>query len=612
MNSTNDPRQQQNGFNTHQTDSLIRLWVLFSVSSVVMILRLISQFGILRIIRADDVLMIIAWTLQAVKATTSTIAIYWGLGLHDWQLPSKQAFENVMKFEMLSMSFGTLCGIFGRVSFAVFLLYFIQRVSRPRTYLVWIIILLQVVINVLFLAIILAQCAPSVNGPWNAGLCRTSGSVLAIQYVQGAINAASNMCLTFLAVGLVLQIRASGYAKASLGILLSFSLIATVAEIVDTVEVSKTRNEGSDFAYRLNTWNYWYAIENAVIIITASMPKIRPVVLAAYQRLKKSRFWKKFTCTCRFRCFTRNHNRNATLTRLPSLYGRHILVADDHEESSILHRLKANPCSNSIYRKESKPTTIHSNQCSGPSQKPRRHCRHLSNTSGGTKFSLGSRSTTTTKASGFDSIDLASLDQQQLAEDFVPMSTSRLRCQTVITARDPPQPSASASAPYAMPQPPPTAITPTTSLSPPNGSGRSSRNSTRRGCNADGFTTTNSSFIFLPITNNNPSSSSSRGKSRSRRHNHNHNNVPAGSFPILQTSHFTIEYEDDNNVSACDDDSINQQPNHLGLIWANANGQPAEMTRARTRRYNEDDAEALQLHDVGCTLDDSSSRRNQS
>lgn len=65
MESTIDPRQQQNGFTIHQTNSLICLWVLFSVSSVVMILRLISQFGILRVIRADDVLMIIAWVLTS-------------------------------------------------------------------------------------------------------------------------------------------------------------------------------------------------------------------------------------------------------------------------------------------------------------------------------------------------------------------------------------------------------------------------------------------------------------------------------------------------------------------------------------------------------------------
>lgn len=116
--------------------------------------------------------------------TTSTISIYWGLGRHDWEIPNKHAFQNAMTFEMVSMIFSTLCGIFGRVAFAVFLLYFIQRVSRLRTYLVWAIILLQVLINVLFLAIVLAQCAPSVDGYWDTGLCQTSQSVLAITYVQ--------------------------------------------------------------------------------------------------------------------------------------------------------------------------------------------------------------------------------------------------------------------------------------------------------------------------------------------------------------------------------------------------------------------------------------------
>jgi hypothetical protein len=61
MDSTNDPRQQQTGLNIRQINSMICLWVLFTVTSVVMILRLVSQFGILRIVRADDVLMIIAW-----------------------------------------------------------------------------------------------------------------------------------------------------------------------------------------------------------------------------------------------------------------------------------------------------------------------------------------------------------------------------------------------------------------------------------------------------------------------------------------------------------------------------------------------------------------------
>lgn len=343
------------------------------------------------------------------------------------------------------------------------------------------------------------------------------------------------------------------------------------------------------------------------------MPKIRPVVLITYHLLEKSRYWKRFMSTCRLKCSSKSHNNgNATTTNLRSIHGPRILVADDIEESSILYRTRPYPCSDSIYSKETKPTFVRSNQCSGKSSKTR-HCRHLSSNSGGTKFSLGSPSTINTTASGFDSIDFTNMDHQQLDPDFVPMSSSRLTYQTVITAGDTLQSSASASQPlsssapvsYQMPQVPPIAITPTTSISPPNGSGRSSRNSTRRDRNADGFTTTNSSFIFLPMTNNDTSSSRIRGKSRNRRHNHN---MPAGPFPILQTNHFTIEYEDDNNASTCEDDSVNQQPHELGLAWADASGQPAETSRTR---YNEDDAEGLQLHDVGCILDDSSSRRNQ-
>ncbi|KAE8556539.1 hypothetical protein EYB25_001240 [Talaromyces marneffei] len=575
-----------------------------------MILRLISQFGILRVVRADDILMIIAWIFEAAKTATSTIAIYWGLGRHDWQLFSEHNFENVMRFEMYSMTFGTISGMFGRVSFAVFLLFFIQRVSRPQTYFVWSIIVVQVVINVLFLAFTLAQCAPSVKGAWAAGMCQTSRSTLAVQYVQGAINATSNICLTFLAVSLILQIRASGYAKASLAILLSLSLIATVAEIVDTVEVSQTRNEGSDFAYRLNTWNYWYAMENAVIIITASMPKIRPIVLVAYQRLKEFRIWRKCTSRGRLDFLTKMHNRNTTTVPLPFIPGRGILVADDCKDSSILPRLEPNPSNNSTYSKESKPTITQScSHRSGQSYKGKGHSRYFSSISGNSRFSLGPRSPTTTAASGLDSIDLANLDQQQLAADLVPVSAYRLTYQTVITAGDPqPSQAPSSATSTQMPQPPPSAVTSIASLPPPNGSGRSSRNSIRRD-GVDGFTTTNSSLIFLPITNNNPSSSGTRGGGRrSNRHNRN---AASGQLPILQTSHFTIEYEDDIN-SAYGDDTINQQQQQhdLGLVWADADARQINMTG--DRMYNEDDADALQLHDVGCILDDSPSRRNQS
>lgn len=52
-----------------------------------------------------------------------------------------------------------------------------------------------------------------------------SRTVQVIKLILVAINAASDICLTILAVSLVLQIRASAYVKGSLGILISLSLM---------------------------------------------------------------------------------------------------------------------------------------------------------------------------------------------------------------------------------------------------------------------------------------------------------------------------------------------------------------------------------------------------
>lgn len=72
-----EPRQgnEHHTINAHQWKSLICIWVLFATTCVVMVLRLVSQFGIMRIVRADDILMIIAWVCTALKVDHSCFSI---------------------------------------------------------------------------------------------------------------------------------------------------------------------------------------------------------------------------------------------------------------------------------------------------------------------------------------------------------------------------------------------------------------------------------------------------------------------------------------------------------------------------------------------------------
>lgn len=46
---------------SRQTGALVAIWVLFGISSVVMVLRLFAQVSVLRRLGLDDGLMIVAW-----------------------------------------------------------------------------------------------------------------------------------------------------------------------------------------------------------------------------------------------------------------------------------------------------------------------------------------------------------------------------------------------------------------------------------------------------------------------------------------------------------------------------------------------------------------------
>jgi hypothetical protein len=114
----------------------------------------------------------------------------------------------------------------------------------------------------------------------------------------------------------------------------------------------------------------------------------------------------------------------------------------------------------------------------------------------------------------------------------------------------------------------------------------------------------NSSYLFFPALNNNHG-------------NHSAPQSPGPLLPILQTNYFSIEYDDDNTERADNTTNINNNSNNnnrnrshettrhnhsrdVELGWATMrhDNHRDEMASA----YNDDEANALQLHDVGSIL----------
>ncbi|KAH8697148.1 hypothetical protein BGW36DRAFT_427120 [Talaromyces proteolyticus] len=483
-----ESRQSQslNGLNGSQTGNLICVWTLFSITSTLMVLRIVAQTRILRRIGVDDIVMIIAWALQTASSILCTIAISWGLGRHASDISSPEIYTGAIKYEMLAITTATLCAMFARISFAIFIFYFASRILRIYQYLIGVWIVVQVVFNIIPIAITWSYCSPIVSHTQNytnSELCWISPHVSGWLYTQGAINATSDICLTLLALSIVLAFNCCAWDKISLGILLSFSLLAMVAAIVKTVEVKLSQKSGQDFIYQLHIWNYWHSIENAVLIITTSIPKIKSLALVLYKSSKGSRIlhmWKSES-----RGPSDEHNFGYR-----SLHSRNCSGSTRDHSISVPSITGAAGEIEPMPRREGLKISI----CSPPKRpdRPRLHHRNFSDS-----ISMRSLPNPLYK----EHCSTRTLNPSASCNDFT-SSTPKLSYRTVISGGDP------------------SAVPPPFPLSLP-ASGRTSRNS-RRG----DVSPQDSSFLPVNVgTTESPV-------------------MATGPFCILKTNDFTIEYED--------------------------------------------------------------------
>jgi uncharacterized membrane protein len=115
--------------------------------------------------------------LQGVASSLCTVSTHWGLGSSVTDLSYNQI-VNVLKYAMISMPFGVFAPLLGRVSFILFLLASVITVHNFRRKLLWVLIALQVVINIVPCVVQFTQCDP-VDALWNP--------LLLISHCQGAV-----------------------------------------------------------------------------------------------------------------------------------------------------------------------------------------------------------------------------------------------------------------------------------------------------------------------------------------------------------------------------------------------------------------------------------------
>lgn len=143
----------------------------------------------------------------------------------------------VVKLYWVALPFATLSLMFGRISLAAVLLSILGGISKRRRQLLWILLLLQLPINIIFIILIFCQCH-LVEKLWDwagPGYCWPQNVLKNYAYAQGglygvyfslgyldlhkvnwlaAINSFTDLSLTILAASLVYPLRVGPVTKA--------------------------------------------------------------------------------------------------------------------------------------------------------------------------------------------------------------------------------------------------------------------------------------------------------------------------------------------------------------------------------------------------------------
>ena len=189
--------------------------------------------------------------LGIVHAALTTMAVHYGLGRHILYLglPEMRA---AMKWGILSLGWGNLSPMAGRVAFCVTMLFLSQTDPRVKKWPIWVFIAGQLLFNLSAMTFFYSQCGTHLGVMMNVDYEKVTKYCLNpvyqtdYGYFVGAFNCLTDAFLTILPAILINHTRLSIKRKLGLALLLCLSIVALAAAITKTYE-AKALSQPSDY-----------------------------------------------------------------------------------------------------------------------------------------------------------------------------------------------------------------------------------------------------------------------------------------------------------------------------------------------------------------------------
>ncbi|KAJ0421428.1 hypothetical protein BJY00DRAFT_323220 [Aspergillus carlsbadensis] len=274
-----------------------RGWVLYAVSYpllafsvLVTALRLYTRTHIVKSLGTDDIFNMLALACAATNTALITKSVQSGTGRHMSALTPSQQIESA-KYQLLSQGFHVMSTNWGKVSVALFLIRIMAEVKQ-HTRAMYVGVVLLTVVNVVCVYTIYGQCTPTARA-WDGdvpGTCWKAGVQRNYAYFQGSTSALSDLVLAVYPLFTIKNLQMPLKVKFGLGFVLSLGIIAMIAAIIKTINLSNLTS-AHDRPWTMVPLTAWVAVEQYLIIIAACIPALTPLfnIIVRYRGSRRSR-----------------------------------------------------------------------------------------------------------------------------------------------------------------------------------------------------------------------------------------------------------------------------------------------------------------------------------
>ncbi|KAH8433163.1 uncharacterized protein LDX57_010797 [Aspergillus melleus] len=290
------PPHQLHARDNHGPELDRGIWAAVAIAALIVILRVFAKIKINHF-RVDDVLMVIAAILAIVSTVFLTLSVQRGFG-KDLTTISSDDRMAVLKYIAIQIPIVTISTTIARSAFIVYLLPILSPNKKYQIAL-WTVLIVQFAGNIASAVLPLSMCR-NVNILWDPTVkttCADQKAVVNFAYYSNSFNSFTDLFLAVFPTVVFWNLNLKMRIKISLIILLSLGIVAMVASIVKTTklnQVPSVTNLGSTGAVELIRWGY---VENALIIITSSIPCIRPLIISSVRKISSGGFTRSYELT---------------------------------------------------------------------------------------------------------------------------------------------------------------------------------------------------------------------------------------------------------------------------------------------------------------------------